>query len=54
MLCSSEHDYILALIMRVLLWNWCLADTECHLLIYQLAFLVAPTDQQRWPLLNAG
>lgn len=45
MLCPPEHDYILARIMSVLLWNWCLADRECHLLIHQPALLVAPTDQ---------
>lgn len=50
MLCSPERDYILALIMCVLLWDWCLADTECHLLTHQPAFLVTPSDQQGWPL----
>ena len=49
MLCC-EHDYILALIQCVLLWNWYLGDIECHLVIHQPAFLVTPTDQQRWTL----
>lgn len=50
MLLCSEHDYILARILCVLLWNWCLTDTQCHLLIHQPAFLVTPTDPQGWTL----
>lgn len=50
---SPEHDYILALSVCVLLWNWSPADTECHLLIHQPVFLVAPRDLQGWPLLEA-
>lgn len=49
MLCS-ERDYILARIQHVLLWNGCLADIECHLLIHQPAFPVTPTDQEGWTL----
>lgn len=46
----SEYNYILARIRCVLLWNGCLADKECYLLIHQPSFLVTPTDQEGWTL----